>query len=216
MATAAPHHKHSFRDYLDIEDMSAVKHEYLGGQIYALPGGTPEHAALCAAVIVLVGSRLRGGPCRVYTSDLRVRVSATGLATYPDASIVCGELVRDPASRTHVLNPSVLFEVLSAGTEDYDRGDKREHYQQITSLHTYVVVAQDHRRVERWQRRDDGSWAHRVLTPGDTIDLAPIRCQVTVDELYAEAASRSQGASGSWSCAASQIGRGRVRASRRS
>jgi Uma2 family endonuclease len=187
MTAAIPRHRHSFLDYLQVEEMSAVKHEYLDGEIYAMAGGTPEHAALCAALIVLVGSRLRGSPCRVYTSDLRIRISATGLATYPDASVVCGELVRDPESRTHVTNPSVLFEVLSPGTEDYDRGEKREHYQQIASLRAYVVVAQDRRHVEIWQRRDERSWSHRVFGAGDTIDLESIRCRVTVDELYAEA-----------------------------
>jgi Uma2 family endonuclease len=104
MTAAVRHHRHSFLDYLQVEEMSIVKHEYLDGEIYAMAGGTPEHAALCAALIVLVGSKLRGSPYRVYTSDLRVRVSATGLATYPDATIICGELVRDPASRTHVTN----------------------------------------------------------------------------------------------------------------
>jgi Uma2 family endonuclease len=187
MATAVPRHRHSFLDYLQVEEMSAVKHEFLDGEIYAMAGGTPEHAALCAALIVLIGAKLRGGPCRVYTSDLRVRVLATGLATYPDASVVCGELERDPESRTHVTNPSVMFEVLSPGTEDYDRGEKREHYQQVASLRAYVVVAQGRRQVEVWQRASDGAWSHRVLGAGDTIDLEVIRCRVAVDELYGEA-----------------------------
>lgn len=190
MTVAVPRHRHSFLDYLQVEEMSTVKHEYLDGEIWAMAGGTPEHAALCAAVIVLIGARLRGGPCRVYTSDLRVRVRATGLATYPDASVVCGELVRDPESRTHVTNPSVLFEVLSPGTEDYDRGEKREHYQQIASLQAYVVIAQDRRHVELWQRRDNRSWAHHVLGQRDTIELEPIRCRMGVDELYVEAGIR--------------------------
>lgn len=166
--------------------MSAVKHEYLAGEIYAMAGGTPEHAALCAALIVLIGVRLRGGPCRIYTSDLRVRVAVTGLATYPDASVVCGEPARDRESRTHITNPAVLFEVLSPGTEDYDRGEKREHYQQIASLQAYVVISQDRRQLEVWQRGDAGAWSHRVLGPGDALDL-PIGCGLTVDELYREA-----------------------------
>jgi Uma2 family endonuclease len=187
MTAAAPRHRHSFLDYLQVEEMSAVKHEYLDGEIWAMAGGTPEHAALCAALIVLVGAQLRGSACRVYTSDLRVRVTATGLATYPDASVVCGAPERDPSSRTHVTNPIALFEVLSSGTEDYDRGEKREHYQQIESLQAYVVVAQDRRHVELWQRRADHSWSHHVFGPGDMIDLEVIRCRLTIDELYAEA-----------------------------
>lgn len=187
MAAVVPRHRHTFLDYLQVEEVSSVKHEYLDGEIYAMAGGTPEHAALCAALIVLVGSKLRGHPCRVYTSDLRVRITATGLATYPDASVICGDPIRDPESRTHVTNPRVVFEVLSPGTEDYDRGEKREHYQQITSLDAYVVIAQDRRRIELWHRGGDRSWSHRVLGPKETLELEMIDCRVPVDELYGEA-----------------------------
>ncbi|MEO7733530.1 MAG: Uma2 family endonuclease [Kofleriaceae bacterium] len=187
MAAVVPRHRHTFLDYLQVEEVSSVKHEYLDGEIYAMAGGTPEHAALCAALIVLVGSKLRGHPCRVYTSDLRVRITATGLATYPDASVICGDPIRDLESRTHVTNPRVVFEVLSPGTEDYDRGEKREHYQQITSLDAYVVIAQDRRRIELWRRRVDRSWSHRVLGPGEALELEMIDCRVPVDELYGEA-----------------------------
>jgi Uma2 family endonuclease len=97
MTAVVPHHRHSFLDYLQVEEMSTVKHEYLAAEIWAMTGGTPEHAALCAALIVLLGSRLRGSPGRVYTSDLRVRIIATGLATYPDACVVCGDLEPMPS-----------------------------------------------------------------------------------------------------------------------
>ena len=184
MSVAPPRHRHSFRDYLEVEEMSAVKHEYLAGEIYAMAGGTPEHAALCAGLIVVIGSRLSRGPCRAYTSDLRVRVTATGLATYPDTTVIGGELVRDPASPTHVTNPTVLFEVLSPGTEDHDRGEKREHYQQIGSLRDYVVIAQDRRHVEHWRRDDHGSWSHAMFSTGQELVLDAIGCRVTVDEIY--------------------------------
>lgn len=166
--------------------MSTVKHEFLDGEIYAMAGGTPEHAALAAAVIVLLGARLRGGACRVYTSDLRLRVLATGLTTYPDAAVVSGVLERDPASSTHVVNPSLVVEVLSPSTEEYDVGEKREHYQRMESLREYVAVAQDARRVEVW-RRDDTQWSHAGYGPGDSVVLESAGCSLAVDEIYLQA-----------------------------
>ncbi len=178
--TVAPRHRYTFRDYLDVEEMSAIRHEFLGGEIYAMAGGTPEHAALCAALIAQLVTLLRGGPCRVYTSDLRVRVRATGLATYPDAAVICGPLERDPDSPTHVTNPTVLFEVLSPGTEEYDRGEKREHYQQIEGLREYVLVAQDARKVDVWRRAGAGAWSHAEHAAGQT-PRARFRRSGTVD-----------------------------------
>lgn len=179
-------HRYSVQDYLDVEEMCTVKHEYLEGDIYAMPGGTPEHAALSAAIITLVSNQLRGGPCRVYSSDLRIRVLASGLATYPDAAVVCGPLERDPASATHVINPAVVFEVLSPTTEDYDRGEKREHYQQIEALREYVLVSQSGRRVEVWTRGDAG-WSYVDRGAGETVELASSGVALSVDDLYAEA-----------------------------
>ena len=125
----APRPRHTFAEYLELEEISAVRHEFYAGEIYAMAGGTPEHAAMAAAIATLFGRQLEGGACRVYSSDLRVRVLATGLATYPDVTVICGKSERDPDSPTHVTNPKVVVEVLSPGTEDYDRGEKLQHYQ---------------------------------------------------------------------------------------
>src|SRR4051794_9504008 len=131
MGASASCRHYTMEDYLGVEEMSGVRHEFSDGQIFAMAGGTPEHAALSAAVLVLLGGKLRGGTCRPYSAELRIRVLATGLATYPDAAVICGEVARDPTSPTHVTNPKVIVEVLSTSTEEYDRGEKREHYQQI-------------------------------------------------------------------------------------
>jgi Uma2 family endonuclease len=109
---------YTLEDYLSVEEMSAVRHEFVDGQIFAMAGGTPEHAALSAAVLVVLGGKLLGGRCRPYSADLRIRVLATGLATYPDAAVICGEPSRDPSSPTHVTNPTVVVEVLSTSTEE--------------------------------------------------------------------------------------------------
>lgn len=171
-------------DYLSVEEMSSVRHEYLDGEIFAMAGGTPEHAALSAAMVVVLGSRLKGTPCRPYSADLRVRVRATGLATYPDAAVIRGDVERDPDSSTHAVNPTVLVEVLSPSTEEYDRGEKREHYQRIESLREYVLVAQDRARVEVFVRSTAGDWRHEVHERGDVVALPSLGLTFPVEELY--------------------------------
>ncbi len=186
MVVAFPQHHYSLQDYLAVEEMGPVRHEFLGGAIFAMAGGTPEHAALSAAVVVLLGMHLRGGACRLYSAHLRLRVPATGLATYADAAVICGEIERDPDSPTHVTNPTLVVEVLSPSTEEYDRGDKRQHYQQLASLRDYVLVAQSRRRVEVFSRTA-GEWQHRVYSAGEAAVLPSVDCTFEVDELYAAA-----------------------------
>jgi Uma2 family endonuclease len=186
MVASASGRHYTLEDYLGVEEMSGVRHELVDGQIFAMAGGTPEHAALAASAVVLLGSKLRGNPCRPYSGDLRIRVLATGLATYPDAAVICGEPVRDPSSATHVTNPSVIIEVLSPSTEAYDRGEKREHYQQIDALREYVLISQHQRRVEVFRRVDSG-WTHDVHDAGSTIDLASLGISLSTDELYDDA-----------------------------
>jgi Uma2 family endonuclease len=180
----APSRHYTFEDYLSVEEMSAVRHEFLNGEIFAMAGGTPEHAALSAAVVLVLGRRLEGRPCRTYSADLRIRVVATGLATYADAAVICGDPIRDPASPTHVTNPIVIAEVLSQSTEAYDRGEKREHYQQIASLREYVLVAQDKREIEVYARAAGGIWQRSVHRAARTVNVPSIGIEFTVDELY--------------------------------
>jgi len=186
----APARHYTLDDYLSVEEMSAVRHEYLRGEIFAMAGRTPEHAALSAAIVVLLGSRLAGRGCRPYSADLRIRVLATGLATYADASVICGAPIRDPASPTHVTNPSVIAEVLSPSTEAYDRGEKWEGYQQIASLREYVLIAQDRRAIDVHSRTSDGAWQHTTYGPGQRVELASIGVAFSVDELYEAAGVR--------------------------
>jgi Uma2 family endonuclease len=188
MTQAAPRHSYTLRDYLDVEEVSVVRHELIDGEIVALTGGTPEHAALSSAIPALLGRQLRGQPCRTYSADLRVRVQATGLATYADASVVCDPVIRDPNSPTHVLNPKIVFEVLSPGTEFYDRGKKREQYQRIETLCEYVLLSQDAPSVEVWSRpTTSDEWSYAVYGPGDILDLRSISCQLDLNELYVAA-----------------------------
>jgi Uma2 family endonuclease len=190
MSTPIGLHRYTYADYLALEDGSNVKHEFLRGEIYGMAGGTPEHAALSVAVSSALLTQLRGGDCRVYSSDLRVRVLATGLATYPDVTIVCGEPVRDPESLTTVVNPKVVVEVLSDSTLDYDRGEKLEHYRQIPSLAAIVLVWHRQPRIEVWTRDHNAAWAVRDAHAGESAKLDVIGCTLSLDEIYRDALGR--------------------------
>jgi Uma2 family endonuclease len=187
MSVSVRLHRHSFKDYLAVEAVSNVKHEYLDGEIYAMAGGSVLHAGLSAAVLATLHAQL-GGRCRVYSSDLRIRVLATGLASYPDVTVVCGPVQTDPESADTVVNPTVVVEVLSPGTIDYDLGEKFEHYRQIPSLAAVVYVWQDRRRVEVRARGADASWrAVAVAEAGGTAPIAALDGKITVDGLYSDA-----------------------------
>jgi Uma2 family endonuclease len=171
-------------DYLEVEELSpAVKHELVDGEILAMAGGTVEHAALSTSISALLVARLRGGQCRVYSSDLRIRIREANIATYADVTVVCGPVERDPESPTHVTNPHVVIEVLSKSTESYDRDEKRLYYQLLPSLREYVLVAQDRRSIEVW-RRDGDAWIHSIHQAGAKVALPSIGVELEVDEIY--------------------------------
>lgn len=184
MVGAAPQRRFTIDDFVELEAYANVKHEYLAGQIWATAGGTPEHGTWSANVIALLATHLRGKPCRVQTSDVRVRVTATGLDTYPDVSVICGPAERDREDRNAIINPALLVEVTSPGTADYDRGDKLEHYKQIPALKEVVFVAHDSRRVDVVTRMPDGEWKVRSAAPGETVELESIAFPLVVDDVY--------------------------------
>lgn len=180
----APRHRYTYAEYLSVDEQGTHRHEYFDGEIYAMPGGTPAHAALTAAFVGTLYAQLQGKPCRVYSSDLRLRVLETGLATYPDVSVVCGPLEGDPAGKDTATNPKLIVEVLSDSTEAYDRGAKRKHYQRIASLEQYALVSQHERQIEVWRRSGD-EWSALQIGAGGRVELDSIGCFVDVDTLYA-------------------------------
>ena len=177
----------SYAEYVALERRAEVKHEYVNGRVYAMAGGTPEHARLAGAVVGDLRAALRGKPCAPFSSDLRVRIAATGRATYPDVTVVCGALVRDGEDPDAIQNPTVLVEVLSDTTESDDRGEKWAHYQRIASLREYVLVSQKSPRVEVFTRdaTDPAVWHYRDHGPGTQARLASIDTHLDVDALYA-------------------------------
>jgi len=178
-------HRYTLKEYVELEESSLIRHEFLDGSIYAMAGGTPEHAAMAGAITASLGGQM--GNCRVYSSDLRVRVLATGLATYPDVTVVCGPSERDPASPSHVTNPTLLVEVLSNATQYYDQGEKLEHYKKIPSLKTVILVSHNDRKVVVWSRTDS-EWGSETFGPGATIPLPSVEAKLALDDIYAAAA----------------------------
>ncbi|MFO7563424.1 MAG: Uma2 family endonuclease [Enhygromyxa sp.] len=183
MTASASRRRHSYAEYLELDETSNVKLEFFDGEIFAMAGGTHEHAELAMNVgIALAAARDLG--CHLHSSDLRVRVLATGLAAYPDVTVVCGPKQTDPESRTTVVNPTVIVEVLSDGTQDYDRGEKLEHYRQIPSLQVCMLVSHRERHIEVWQRGQDGEWSPTHYRANAMIELDAIGVSFAVDEVY--------------------------------
>ncbi|WP_394843643.1 Uma2 family endonuclease [Pendulispora brunnea] len=182
---AIAQHKYSFEDYLQVEEMSPnIKHEFLAGTIRAMAGGTVAHGRISVNVSTLLNMQLRGKPCAVHSSDVRIRVRKSGVATYPDVSVICGRIELDPEDRTSTTatNPKVLVEVLSPSTELYDRTDKLENYKQIESVQEVVFVAHDTRRIEVVRRVGD-SWKHFEYVEGEA-ELASVQCTLPLAEVY--------------------------------
>jgi Uma2 family endonuclease len=181
MSTARRVH-YTYEDYLRALDISGVKLEYCDGEIYAMAGGTPAHADLAAAAIRLIGNALLG-TCRVSSSDLKVRVEATDLSTFPDVTVVCGERQLSALDPNAVTNPTLLVEVTSNSTEDYDRGEKLSHYKQIPSLATVLLVSHRRQQVTVIERTPDG-FQQREVRAGDCVELSTPRLRFAVAELY--------------------------------
>ena len=175
-------HRYSYEEYLAYERDSAMKHEYDAGEILAMAGGSRRHNALASRISAALEGARRP-ECVAFQSDQRVRVLATGWATYPDASMVCGTIESDPADPggTTITNPMLIVEILSPSTEEDDRGGKWHDYQLIPSLQEYVLVGQTSPRVESYRRLPSGTWEYRdtregvvSLVSGAALDLTSL------------------------------------------
>ena len=170
-------------EYLAWEREQPEKHEFHEGEVFAMAGGSRRHNLLAVAAGAELRAALRGGDCRVLSSDQRIAAPAGRRYVYADAVVACGPSPEDDAGEL-LTNPSVVVEVLSKSTERYDRGDKWEAYQEIPSLTDYLLLAQRAVRVEHFRREPDAvGWRYRLLGAGDTIELTN-GARVAVDALY--------------------------------
>jgi len=172
-------------EYLAAERGADMRSEYVDGVVYAMAGASERHNAIVANLIIAIGVRLRGGPCRVYPSDLKVGLQNRTRFFYPDVSIVCGGPLYIDDQKDVILNPVVIAEVLSEATDGFDRGRKFLSYQQITSLQEYVLVEQDEVRVETFKRGLDGNWVYsKVSDIGKSMTLKSINCEIPLSEIF--------------------------------
>ena len=173
-------------EYLAFERAQTdAKHEYLDGEITAMSGASLEHNLIAVNVLTALRTQMRGRPCNVFSGDMRVKVSATGLYTYPDISALCGERQLEDDTFDTLLNPSVIIEILSPSTEAYDRGVKFAHYQSIESLQVYALIAQDKRRIEIYRRQESDNWLYSAVEGLDAkVSLDAISCELTAADVY--------------------------------
>lgn len=177
---------YSPEEYLAYERASDEKHEYVNGEIFAMSGASFRHVRISGNISASLTIQLKDKKCQTFQSDLRVHIPATGLYTYPDVLVVCGEIraVEDGYHDT-LLNPSVIIEVLSPSTAEYDRGAKFDHYKTIESLKEYVLVWQEKKRAARYTRQVDGGWLlNDFIGENVDIELGSVGCTLTMDEIY--------------------------------
>lgn len=172
-------------EYLARERRADFRSEFYRGEMFAMAGARWEHTLVKDNLAREAGNRLKGGPCQVVTSDLRVKVNATGLYTYPDLVVVCDEPQFDDQVRDTLLNPRVIVEVLSDSTEKYDRGTKFAHYRQLPSVQEYVLIAQDRPLVERYVRQADDTWLLTVFSDlTGSFDFGSTAAPIPLAEIY--------------------------------
>jgi len=172
--------------YLQLERASEMRHEFLDGLMYAMGGESRDHSRICFNLATEIGAQLKNGKCQGFSPNMKVRAGPGGLYAYPDLMIVCGEARFHDEQGDVLLNPTVIFEVLSPSTEKYDRGEKFRRYStQIESLKDYVLVSQDQMRIEHHHRESDGTWTlTESRDPDGVLSLGSIECDLSLVDVY--------------------------------
>jgi len=175
----------SAQDYLAWERRQETRHEFLDGEIFAMTGASRKHNLVCGNIFSALHTQLRGKPCEVYSNNMRVKVSETGMCTYPDIVAACTQPEFEDAEVDTLLNPVLIVEVLSDSTERYDRGTKFLHYRTLASLRDYLLVAQDGCRVEHYVRQDGNRWLLSEYQDLETtIPFVSLDCTLLVGNMY--------------------------------
>jgi Uma2 family endonuclease len=175
-------------EYLALERKAEFKSEYMDGVVYAFVGGSPRHNLIVANIIITLGGQLKGRPCRVYPSDLKVRTPNSTRFFYPDVSVVCGDDEIADDEQNVILNPTMIVEVSSESTAAFDRGKKFLSYQQIGSLQEYLLVSQDELLVEGYARQGNATWLYTKVTGLEgTLTLPSVNCELPLKDIYDKA-----------------------------
>lgn len=183
--SAIPRHLYTEEEYLVLERQAVYRSEYYRGEIFAMAGSSSEHNLMAGNLKTYLHRQLRQRGCRMYLLEMRLKVAASGLYTYPDAMIVCGTTRYADDHVDTVLNPAVVFEILSDSTEAFDRGKKFDHYRRIPTLQEYVLISQEKPLVERFLRETDMDWKLQVIEGLDaTLALSSVDASITLAEIY--------------------------------
>jgi len=176
-------------EYLELERKAEIKSEYLDGEMFAMPGVSLQHTKIVGNLITDLNIQFMDRPFLALGPELRVKVSPTGLYTYPDVFVTGNEPALEDDNHDTVLNPMAIFEVLSDSTESYDRGKKFAHYRGLDSLREYFLVSQEEYRVERFIRQEDGNWLYSEVTdPEGSIEIPSVVCRVPLARIYSKVA----------------------------
>ncbi len=170
-------------EYLAFDLANEGKHEYVNGEIIAMAGPSEAHLVLTGNAYAALHAELKGGPCRPFVSDCRTHIDETGLYAYPDVLVVCGEREFAATNPPTLLNPTVIVEVLSESTQNYDRGAKLEHYRRRASVQAVLLIDSRRRWVNSYARNADGSWTLLDIVGGD-VQIACLGIAVSMDDLY--------------------------------
>ena len=175
----------SLEEYLQMDQVSDVKLEYVEGDIVSMAGATKEHNQIVTNLIREIGPKLKGSDCEIYPSDFRITTPAHKSYFYPDATVVCGETKMQDGVFDTLLNPIVILEVVSDGTENIDRGYKFFHYQQIHTLQEYVLIDSRQHAIEIIRRQGEGAWKfERHFDLQVPVVLNSINIQMTFGDIY--------------------------------
>jgi Uma2 family endonuclease len=172
-------------EYLALERQSEIRHEFLDGTVYAMAGESPKHSAICFNLAGSLHPQPKGTPCRGFSPNMKVRAGEAGLYAYPDLAVACGETFFHDRHGDVLLNPTVIFEILSPSTEAYDRTEKFARYKTIETLSDYVLVSQDRALLEHFSRQPDGEWTRAEVSGlSSALILDSINCRISLADVY--------------------------------
>ncbi len=186
MALAKAHPIFSVEDYLDFERIQAERHEFLDGSVYAMAGESPNHSTICFNLAGIVHNQLRGKRGRGFSPNMKIATNEKGLYSYPDLAVVCGQPTFFDKKSDVITNPTVIFEVISPSTENYDRGEKFLRYtNQIETLRDYLLISQDKPCIEHFSRQENGGWEKNYIEKIEaSVKIDSIECEIFLTELY--------------------------------
>lgn len=183
--SSQPNPKFTPKEYLSIERKAEYKSEYFDGEIFAMTGASRRHNLISTNVITTLNKQIENRPCELYASDMRVRIPQTGIYTYPDIVVVCEEPQFEDEELDTLLNPLLIIEILSKTTENYDRGEKFEHYRSIDSLREYTLIAQKKCHIMHYVKQADSSWLlSETKSIDDILQLPSVNCELALVDVY--------------------------------